>query len=139
MAWKFLGLIRYPNPNSPDLQVNTCRVTCKMPSFRKAKNVQKRKEQALYFLRATSRRQSGLFLYQITLNAYRIPLGYHSLKSKLLLSSLRVWSMDSCLRSPTLSPVYLSLIFQLSQTAVVKVEMSSTFPTVPVKLNNSQL
>ena len=29
-------------------------------------------------------------------------------------------------------------IFQLSQTAVVKVEMSSTFPTVPINLNNSQ-
>ena len=51
----------------------------------------------------------------------------------LLLSSLRVWSMDSCLRSPALSQVYLSLTFQLWQTAVVKVEMSSTFPTVPVK------
>ena len=36
--------------------------------------------------------------------------------------------------------MHLSLTFQLSQTAVVKkVEMSSTFPTVPVKLNNSQL
>ena len=57
----------------------------------------------------------------------------------LLLSSLKVWSMDSCLRSPSLSQVYLSLTFQLSQTAVVKVEMSSTFPTVPVKLSNSQL
>ena len=42
--------------------------------------------------------------------------------------------MDSCLRSPALSQVYLSLTFQLSQTAVVKVEVSSTFPTVPVKL-----
>ena len=51
---------------------------------------------------------------------------------------LRVWSMDSCLTSPALSQVYLSLTFQLSQTAVVKVEMSSTFPTVPVKLSNSQ-
>ena len=57
----------------------------------------------------------------------------------LLLSSLRVWSMDCCLRSPALSQVYLSLTFQLSLTAVVNVEMSSTFPTVPVKLNNSQL
>ena len=44
-----------------------------------------------------------------------------------------------CLRSPALSQVYLSLTFQLSQTAVVKVEMSSTFPTVLVKLSNSQL
>ena len=43
--------------------------------------------------------------------------------------------MDSCLRSPALSEMYLSLTFQLSQTAVVKVEMSSTFPTVPVKLS----
>ena len=57
----------------------------------------------------------------------------------LLFSSLQVWSMYSCLRSPALSQVYLSLTFQLSQTAFVKVEMSSTFPTVPVKLNNSQL
>ena len=69
--------------------------------------------------------------------------------------------MESCLRSPALSQVYLSLTFQLSQTAAVKgyahtvpnsvkrsvaesvsdiakVAMSSTFPTVPVKLNNSQ-
>ena len=37
------------------------------------------------------------------------------------------------------SVFYLSLTFQISQTAVVKVEMSSTFPTVPVKLSNSQL
>ena len=51
---------------------------------------------------------------------------------------LTVWSMDSCLRSPALSQVYLSITFQLSKTAVVKVEMSSTFLTVPVKLNNSQ-
>ena len=35
--------------------------------------------------------------------------------------------------------MYLSLTYQLSQTAVVKDEMSSTFPTVPIKLNNSQL
>ena len=35
--------------------------------------------------------------------------------------------------------MYLSLTFQLSQTAVVKVGMSFTFPTVPVKLTNSQL
>ena len=34
--------------------------------------------------------------------------------------------------------MYLSLTFQLSQTAVVKVEMSSAFRTVPVKLGNSQ-
>ena len=46
--------------------------------------------------------------------------------------------MDSCLTSPALFQVYLSLTFQLSQTAVAKVEMSSTFPTVPVKLSNSQ-
>ena len=48
-----------------------------------------------------------------------------------------MWPIDSS-RSPTLSQVYLSLTFQLLQTAVVKVEMSSTFPTVPIKLNNSQ-
>ena len=47
--------------------------------------------------------------------------------------------MDSCLRSPALSQVYLSLTLRLSQTVVVKVEMSSTFPTVLVKLSNSQL
>ena len=35
--------------------------------------------------------------------------------------------------------VYLSLTFQLSQTDVVKAEMSSTFPTLPVKLSNSEL
>ena len=36
------------------------------------------------------------------------------------------------------SPLFLSLTFQLSQTAVVKDEMSSTFPTIPIKINNSQ-
>ena len=48
---------------------------------------------------------------------------YHVKKTaskSLLLSSLRVWSTESCLRSPALSQVYLSLTFQLSQTAVVK-------------------
>ena len=43
--------------------------------------------------------------------------------------------MDSCLRSPSLSQVYLSLTFH--HTAVAKVEMSSTFPTIAIKLNNS--
>ena len=38
--------------------------------FRKAKIVQKQKEQVIYFLRATSRRQHGLFVCQITLKAY---------------------------------------------------------------------
>ena len=47
--------------------------------------------------------------------------------------------MDGCLRSPALSQVYLSLTLQLLQTAVVKVEMSSTFPTFLVKFNNSRL
>ena len=37
--------------------------TSKMSFFRKAKIVQKRNEQVVYFLRATSRRQSGLFVY----------------------------------------------------------------------------
>ena len=36
----------------------------------------------------------------------------------------------SCLRSPALSQVYLSLTFQLSQAAVVKVEMSSILASV---------
>ena len=49
---------------------------------------------------------------------------------------MRFWSMDSCLRSPALSQVYLSLTFQLLQTAVVTFEMNSTFWTVPVKLNS---
>ena len=40
------------------------------------------------------------------------------------------------LGSPALSQVYLSLTFQLSQTAVVTFEMNSTFWTVPVKLNS---
>ena len=43
-------------------------------------------------------------------------------------SSVRIWSMDSCLRCSALSQVYLSLTFKFSQTAAVKVEMSSTFP-----------
>ena len=38
--------------------------------------------------------------------------------------------MDSSLKYPGISQVYLSLTFQLSQTAVVEVGMSSTFPTV---------
>ena len=41
--------------------------------FREAIIVQKRKEQAIYCLRATGRRQGGLFVYQITLKAYRMP------------------------------------------------------------------
>ena len=40
------------------------------------------------------------------------------------------------LRSPALSQVDLSLTFQLSQTAVVTIEMNSTSWTVPVKLNS---
>ena len=74
-----------PNPNSPDLQPNIPRVICKMPFFRKAKIVQKRKEQVTYFFRATSGRQSGLFEYQIPLKAYRMP--YHLLKSKNILKA----------------------------------------------------
>ena len=38
-----------------------------------------------------------------------------------------------------LSQVYLSITFQLSQTPVVKVEMSSTSQTIPITLTNSQL
>ena len=53
--------------------------------FRKDKIVQQRKEQVIYFLRATNSRQSGLFMYQITLKAYRMPQSYHSLKSKNIL------------------------------------------------------
>ena len=36
----------------------------------------------LNIFRATSRRQSGLFVCQITLKAYRMPQSYHSRKSK---------------------------------------------------------
>ena len=46
--------------------------------------------------------------------------------------------MDSCLRSPALSEVYLSLTFQLSQTAVVKVEMGY-FPDRSGQVKHSQL
>ena len=76
------------NPNSPDLQPNTRRVICKMSFFRKAKTVQNRKEQVIYFFRATSRSQGGLFVYQITLKTYRIPQSYHFLKSKNILKIL---------------------------------------------------
>ena len=55
------------------------------------------------------------------------------------LNWIEIGSCEPTLRSPALSQVYLSLTFQLLKTAVVKVEMSSTFPTVPVKLTNSQL
>ena len=48
-----LCLIGYPDANSPDLQPSTRRVICKMPFFRKVRIVQKRKEQVIYFLRAT--------------------------------------------------------------------------------------
>ena len=58
---------KVPKQNSPDLQPNTRRVIHKMPFFRKAKIVQKQKEQVIYFLRANSRRQGGLFVYEITL------------------------------------------------------------------------
>ena len=53
--------------------------------FRKAKIMQKRKEQVMYFLRATSEGQSGLFVYQITLKGCRMPQSYHSLWSKNIL------------------------------------------------------
>ena len=66
---------------------NTRRVICKIPSFRKDKIVQKQKEQVIYFFKATSRRQSGLFVNQITLKGYRMPQSYHSLKSKNILKS----------------------------------------------------
>ena len=46
--------------------------------------------------------------------------------------------MDSCLRSPALPKVYLSLTLRHQQTVVVKVEMSSTFLNVPIKSNNLQ-
>ena len=48
-------------------------VSVKEKKYRKAKIVQKRKEQVVYFLIGTSRRQSGLLVYQITLKAYRMP------------------------------------------------------------------
>ena len=48
----------------------------------KPKLCKKRKEQVVYVLRATSRRQSDFFVYQITLKGYRIPLSYHLLKCK---------------------------------------------------------
>ena len=86
MACQFLCFIRYPNPDSPDLQSNSSRVICRMPLLRKAKIVQKRKEQVIYFLRAASRQLGGLFVYQITLKAYRMPKSYHSLKSGSILT-----------------------------------------------------
>ena len=62
---------------------------------------------------------------RIYYNSYYRKMRYHVKKAasqSLLLSSQRLWSMDSCLKSSALSQVYLSLTFQLSQTAAVKVE-----------------
>ena len=52
--------------------------------------MQKRKEKVIYLLRATSRRQSGLFVHQITLKTYRMPESYHSLKSMNILKNLKL-------------------------------------------------
>ena len=41
--------------------------------FRKAKVVRKRKEEVICTLRAAGRKQSDLFVYQITLKTYRMP------------------------------------------------------------------
>ena len=58
-------------------QIDTC-IIFKKSFFRKAKIVQKQKEQDIIFFRAASRRQHGLFVYQITAKAYRMPQSYHS-------------------------------------------------------------
>ena len=56
-----------------------------MPFFRKATTVQKGNEQVIYILRATNRRQRGLFVYLITLKAYRMCQSYHSMKCENIL------------------------------------------------------
>ena len=65
------------------------RIICNMPCFRNAKIVQKRKEQVIYFFRVTSRRQRGLFVYQITLKTFRMRQSYHSLKFNNILKILK--------------------------------------------------
>ena len=69
-----LCLMKYPNPNYPDLQPNTRRVIYRQCHFiEKSKIARKGKEQVIYLLRATSRRQSGPLVYQITPKAYTMP------------------------------------------------------------------
>ena len=61
--------------SKPKLSRFSAQYMCSLQNaiFRKAIIVEKRKEQVIYFLRENSRRQSGLFVYQITLEAYRMP------------------------------------------------------------------
>ena len=63
---------------------------CNLPNaiFQKSQYCAKRKETSHTFFRATSRRQSGLFVYQITMKTYKMPQSYHSLKSKNILKIL---------------------------------------------------
>ena len=61
-----------------------------MPFFRRAKLCKNERNNIFYFvylchiffLRATSRKQSGLLVYQITLKTYGIPWSYYLLKSE---------------------------------------------------------
>ena len=64
-----------------------------------------------------------------------VPIG---LTQEGLIVSIVFTEILACSRSATKSQAYLSVTFQLSQTAVVNGEMSSKFPTVPIKLNDSQ-
>ena len=50
--------------------------------FWKSQNCAKTKATSHIFLRATSMRQSGLFVYQITLKAYRMLQSYHLINSE---------------------------------------------------------
>ena len=102
------------------LQLNTRRVICKMPFLRKAKIVQKRKEKVIYALKATSRRQSGLFVYQITLKAFRMPQEL-TLSDVFIRSILKILSHGGLRRSS--NPARQILLTSALQRCLYKLKM----------------
>ena len=62
--------------------------------------MQKRKEQVIYYLRATSWRQNGPIVYQITLKTYKMPQSYHSLKSENILKIFLLTQREKIKKKP---------------------------------------
>ena len=100
-----------------------------MPFLKKATIVQKRKEQVVYFLKASSRRQNGLFIYQIMLKACRIPRSYHSLKSEAM--SVRIRFHVVFIENASFSlHVHLASIRKRSKTIIVFTKKRKLLRTV---------
>ena len=60
---------------------NIRRVICKMPFLRKAKIVQKRKEEVIHFLEQLVGDKVGCSCTKLQKGTYRMPQSYNSLKS----------------------------------------------------------